>query len=95
VPQPTSSTDDLSVHAGDGDEVREQLVGVSRADLVVELRHLVEHPTEIKIPLCHPAILPWIVDHASRFSSITCRALDRAERRAWPQPRRNPYHRCT
>ena len=35
------------VHAGDGDEVREQLVGVGRPHPVVELRHLVEHGAEV------------------------------------------------
>jgi hypothetical protein len=54
------------VQAGDGDEVREQLVGVSRPDPVVELRHLVEHPTEIaSIRACHHTILPGM--------SPTCR----------------------
>jgi hypothetical protein len=50
------------VHAGDGDEVCEQLVGVSRPDPVVELRHLVEHPTEVtSIRACHRTILPVAV----------------------------------
>jgi len=46
------------VQAGDGDEVREKLVRISRPHPVVELRHLGEHPTETTfIRVCHHVIL--------------------------------------
>jgi hypothetical protein len=47
----------LFVNAGDGDEIREQLVGISRSDPVVQLRHFVEHSTEVTIRDCHCTIL--------------------------------------
>jgi len=37
------------VQASDSDEVHEQPVGVSRSDPVIELRHIVEHPTEVTL----------------------------------------------
>jgi hypothetical protein len=47
------------VHAGDGDEIREQLVRVRRPHAVVELWHLVEHLTEVtSIRSCHRTNLP-------------------------------------
>jgi len=35
------------VRAGDGDQIREQLVGVRRPHAIVEFGHLVEHMTEV------------------------------------------------
>ncbi len=48
-----------SVPAGDGGEIGEQLVRVRRPHAVVELGHVVEHPTEVtSIRSCHRTILP-------------------------------------
>jgi hypothetical protein len=55
VPHPTP------VDAGDGGEVREQLVGVSRTDPVIEPWHVVEHLT----PPCSPGTER--PDHRCRF----------------------------
>ena len=48
-----------SVHAGDRDQIGEQLVRVGRPHAVVELGHLVEHPAEVTtIRSCHRTIVP-------------------------------------
>jgi hypothetical protein len=48
-----------SVHAGDRNQIGEQLVRVGRPHAVVELGHLVEHPAEVTtIRSCHRTIVP-------------------------------------
>src|SRR5207244_1540306 len=61
----------MPVHAGDGDEVREQLVGVRRSDAVVELGDLVEDPAEVaSISACHAMILPHCPPSAGRGRGV-------------------------
>src|SRR5260221_6276823 len=72
------------VHAGDGGEVREQLVRVRRSHAVVELGHLVEHPTEVaSIRSCHCTILPLAALGIAGTSALNRHA---EHRHLWPAP---------